>query len=84
MSELLEVTNGRQHRENGFDEHPDIPRAAFAEFQVDGIPFLGMKLLIGAHNHLLVHLLDQWLEHTIMHVRRIRCPADNQAPLIEQ
>lgn len=47
MTDLLEMADQGQHRKHGFDQHPVVPGAARAEFQVGWIALGGVEVVIG-------------------------------------
>src|SRR5262245_55414212 len=85
MHDFLEMTDQREHRQEGFDEHPGVPFAAFAQSEIGGLPSLFLKVNIAENNHLVSYSIDQCLEsRAIIDVGCIASPIDNQAKMVEQ
>ena len=83
MTDLLEMTNDGQHRQDGFDHHTYIPGAARADFHVGRVACFGMEAGIGQDDHLLTKLGYQGLEGRVMHIGRVTAPSDDQAELVQ-
>jgi hypothetical protein len=62
MTDLFEMTDRRQQREDCFYDHAYIPGPAWADLQVRQITHLGMKVRIGQDDHHLVKLGDHGLK----------------------
>ena len=84
MTDLLEMTDQGQHRKHGFDQHPVIPGAARAKFQVGRIALTGVEAGIGQDDHAVLKLLDQGLKPGIVGVGRCPQPTDDFTPLVDQ
>lgn len=83
MTELLEVADRREHRQDGLNHHPDIPGAPFARLHIRRIPRFGVEPGVGQDHHLVLKLADQTLERRIGGIRRGVIPGHNQPILIE-
>src|SRR5260370_7682724 len=55
MKEFLGMTNERQHRKAGFDNHALIPRAFGTQFEIGRGPVLIAQPKIGQTNTLILH-----------------------------
>ena len=78
MHEVLEMTDVDQHRQDGFDEHADIPCAARTDLEGIGMPVDLVEALIGEDHHLTVDPVDDFLEGpTIVDVGGIARPIDD-------
>ena len=75
MTDFLQVSDQGQHRKHGFDQHPVVPGAARAEFQVGWIAFAGVKAGIRQDDHAVVEPLNQWI--SVMRVGRRHQPTDD-------
>ena len=80
---MLEMTDGRQHRENRFNHHAGIPSAAFADFHVRRIARSTVEPGIGQDDHLIGKLGNQRSEFLIRDTVQIAVPGDKQPQMIE-
>jgi hypothetical protein len=83
MTELLEPTHGRQHRQHGFHHHALVPGAAFAGFHIGGVTRLGVEARISQNNHLVFKLSNQPVKGGVRHMRGGIIPRDDQSPLVD-
>ena len=85
VSNPFEVANRRQHRQDGFDQHPGIPLAAFAGFEVGRMPVFLVKAGVAEHKHLIGDAIDQGLKGgAIVDIGGGAVPANDQPQMVEQ
>ena len=84
MHHFLGMADQGQHRKEGFDQHPVVPRAAWTEFEVGRIAVSGMKSSIREDQHPVLEPLDQGVKNGIMNLSRRTQPAHDAAPAIRQ
>src|SRR4030067_710590 len=85
MGDFLEMTDGSQHRQHGFDQHAGIPFAPLAELEVGGMPVFLFKACIAEYDHVIRHTIDQVLEsRPITDIGGVARPPDHQAQVVEQ
>src|SRR2546425_3573155 len=84
MQDLFEVTDHRQHRQDGLDEHAVVPLPALTQFEVDGITCHRMEGGVTQDNHALGELPNQGLKRVVRHIGRGTIPRDHQAPLVQE
>jgi hypothetical protein len=85
MSDFLEMTHSGEHREGRFDQHPSVPLATLAQFQVSGMPNLLSETFIAEDEHQVSHAVNQVLKsRAIIHISRVARLLDHQAEMIDQ
>ena len=80
---VLQMADGRQHREDGFNHHARVPRAPLTDFQVSGIAGAAMEASIRQHHHLVSELGNQRSELAIADTHHVAVPGDKQADMIQ-
>ncbi len=85
MGDFLEVTDGGDHRQHGFDQHTRIPFTSFAELEVGGIPVFLFKTGVAENEHVIGYAVHQVLKsRSIIDIGRVTRPADDQAQMVKQ
>ena len=51
MKDLFEIRNNREHRQDGFHNHPAIPLAAMTESEIVRMPICFREAVIGKDDH---------------------------------
>src|SRR5574341_2003411 len=83
MSQVLEMTDFRQHRPDGFHDHACIPGAAWANLQVGRVAPFTMKSAIGQNDHRVSKPSHQGPEGGIRDISLIALPGSDEPQMIE-
>ena len=75
MRKMFQMTDGCEHGQHRFDEHPGVPRSARANFQILGIARFRMKSGVPQDDHLILNRPDEALKHRIGHIGGVCPPA---------
>ena len=85
VSDLLEMADRCQHREDGLDDHAAIPLTAPADFEIGRMPVLLLKPLITEDHHLVGHGVNQVLEsRSVVDIGCVTGPIHDQTEVIDQ
>ncbi len=80
LTQLLELANRCQHRQDGLDYHAHVPPPPFAGLHIRRITRPGMKAHVSEEHHLVRKITDQPMKGGVGHVGTRVVPADHQAP----
>ena len=83
MGYLLQMPYLGQHREYRLHQHPLVPLAPVAQFQVGWISRLSMETQVSEDHHLFIKLGYQWVEVGIMNIGRSAIPGSDHTQVIE-
>lgn len=84
MHHRFEMADQGQHRKDGFDQHPVVPSAARAEFEIGRIAGAGVAAGVGQNDHAVLEELDERVKLGIVGVGRQAQPADDFALVVDQ
>ena len=85
MSNLLEMADRCQHRQDSLDDHAAVPLATLADLEVGRMPVLLLKSFITEDHHLVGHAVNQVLEsRSVVDIGCVTGPIDDQAEMIDQ
>ena len=84
LAQMFQFTDLRQERKDGFDQHPVVPLAAPADFQVFRLIDRASKSGVCQNDHFVGHSLDERQKCLIGNVRRFYLPVGDQSEFIGQ
>ena len=85
MAGTLEVADVSQHRENGLNQHTDVPLAALAKAQIGRMPIHLLESGVRKDDHVVRHVVHQALKSAaIVNIGRITGPTDDEAEMIDK
>src|SRR5512141_1478087 len=84
MHDLLEMTDSRQHRKNGFNDHAFIVLIPLANLQISGIAPFREETMIRPNHRLVFKTGNQRMKVSIMNVGRGATPSGDQAQMVQQ
>ena len=84
MHDFLEMANGGQHGQNGFDNHAFIVAEWLTHLQIGRIALFGMEAMIGKDHRAIFDALDQRVKDGVMNIRCITTPIDHLTEMVEQ
>lgn len=84
LPQMLEFTDLREQRKDGFDQHPVVPLAAPTNFQVLRRLDFAPKTDVRQDDHCVSHLFDQAEKFLIRHIRRADLPISHESELVCQ
>lgn len=58
VADFFEMTEGNQHRQDGFDHHAIIPCSLWADLQIGRIPALFYKMRVSQNEHVFGYGVD--------------------------
>src|SRR6476646_7036392 len=84
MGHLFEVTDIGEHREDGFDDHADIPLAALTDTQILWVPINLFKAGIREEHHVMPEFIDEMLKSgTIVDIGGVTLPINDASEVIK-
>jgi hypothetical protein len=84
LGKVFEMRDECEHRQKGLNQHPRIPFAAFANFEVRGRPTMFDKMGIDKHHHVVSDTIHQVLKgRTVVDIGNVTI-LTHQAQMIEQ
>ena len=83
MAHVFDVTDDGRHRKGGFHQHPLVPFATTADFEVGRIAFRRVKAAIRQQNRLVLENLDQRLEPRVVGFGRRPYPPHDLSEVIQ-
>ena len=84
LPQMLQFTNLRQQRKDGFDQHSLVPFAAPADFQIFRLVDAPPKTGVRQHDHLRGNSFDERQKFLIGNIRRFYLPIGNESEFIRQ
>lgn len=84
VQNFLEMANGGQHGQNGFDNHAFIVVKWRTHLQIGWIAVFSMKTMIRENDHAIFVALDQGVKGAVMDIGRITIPINHLAEMVEQ
>lgn len=84
LAQMFKFTNLREQRENCLDQHPIIPHAAPADFQIFRLIDVTPKAGVCQNDHFLAHLVDERQKRLIGNIRRFHRPIGDETELVRQ
>src|SRR5664279_3608838 len=84
LGQMLEPTDARRQREQGFNEHPLTPGFVFTKLEVECRLARLLEAKIAQDNRFLIELMGEWAKGLVVDIRCVPVPSDDFASVIDQ
>jgi len=84
LPQMFKFTDLREQRKNRFNQHPPLPLAARADFQVFRLSGATAKASVGKDNHFVAHPFDERQKLRVGNIRRLDRPIGDESEFVRQ